>query len=607
MQAKAKALGMTVTYQGSPDFAPSAQTPIVDGVCSKHPSVLVVSPTDPVAMAPAINTCLNEGIPVITVDTQLSNTSRLTAEITTDNNSGGKAAGDYVGKALDSTGQVALISLSPTATTQVDRLQALDSVLKSSYPESRWPPCSTPSRRPPRVRPLCAPSCPRTRRSRRSSGLPSRTPRVRSPRSPPLGLAGKVLVVGWDASPAEVALLKKGTLAATVAQQAAQEGAMAAQYAYDKLTKKTSAITVPPEPARRADHQPPGRQAARLRQVLLHSVIISLGLGLISARGRPRQHAMVPARRGRLAESLVRVPARSWCGCWAWGSADPTWSCCPASGGRLSPGCPATRRSVSAAGPGVAAAPDRRAGVVIEPNFPCLRCPACRSGLTSRCPDRIAAGFTSPGLLAERVAVPAPYAWPVPGGWADTDAVCAEPLTRGPGRAAPQRRRAGQPVPGRRGRVAGRPADPGPHRRGGIEPYVLEPHQGRRRLAAELGAREAHPGEGGFTTVFETSGAQTALAEATTRAARGATVMLIGLDGHDIEIDTALVVRRQLVLRGSMIYDHPGDFAATLASAIPSPGRVLRACYPLADAEAALRAAAEAPGKTWIRVSGEEA
>ena len=134
MQAKAKALGMTVTYQGSPDFAPSAQTPIVDGVCSKHPSVLVVAPTDPVAMAPAINTCLNEGIPVITVDTQLSNTSRLTAEITTDNTEGGKLAGAYLGKALHSTGQIAELSLSPTATTQVDRLQAVDSVLKSSYP-----------------------------------------------------------------------------------------------------------------------------------------------------------------------------------------------------------------------------------------------------------------------------------------------------------------------------------------------------------------------------------------------------------------------------------------------------------------------------------------
>ncbi len=243
MQAKAKTLGMTVTYQGSPDFAPSAQTPVVDGVCSKHPSVLIVAPTDPVAMAPAINTCLNEGIPVITVDTQLSNTSRLTAEITTDNTEGGKLAGAYLGKELHGSGQIAELSLSPTATTQVDRLQAVDSVLKTSYPAIK------------------VATLQYTQQATSSSETTVRSilsahPQVKAifgvaePNAEgaisaiaAAGLTGKVLVVGWDASPAEVALLKKGTLSATVAQQAAQEGAMAAQYAYDKLTGKTSAIT----------------------------------------------------------------------------------------------------------------------------------------------------------------------------------------------------------------------------------------------------------------------------------------------------------------------------------------------------------------------------
>jgi len=67
--------------------------------------------------------------------------------------------------------------------------------------------------------------------------------------------------------------------------------------------------------------------------------------------------------------------------------------------------------------------------VVVEPNYPCLRCPACRSGLTSMCPDRVLVGFTAPGLLAEYAAVPSAYAWPVPGRWSDGDAVCVEPLT----------------------------------------------------------------------------------------------------------------------------------------------------------------------------------
>ena len=134
MKAKAAALGMSVTYQGSPNFAPASQTPIVDAICGEHPSALIVSPTDPAAMAPAIDTCLNAGIPVITVDTGLSNTSQLTSAITTDNDSGGKDAADFVGKALGGKGEVALLSLSPTATTQVERIASFEKEIKAAYP-----------------------------------------------------------------------------------------------------------------------------------------------------------------------------------------------------------------------------------------------------------------------------------------------------------------------------------------------------------------------------------------------------------------------------------------------------------------------------------------
>lgn len=46
---------------------------------------------------------------------------------------------------------------------------------------------------------------------------------------------------------------------------------------------------------------------------------------------------------------------------------------------------------------------DRRVGdrVVIEPNWACLDCPACRAGLTSDCPNRRIVGMNSPGILAE--------------------------------------------------------------------------------------------------------------------------------------------------------------------------------------------------------------
>ncbi len=243
MRAKAATLGMSVIYQGSPDFSPSAQTPIVDAICTKHPDALIVSPTDPVAMAPAINTCLDAGIPVITVDTALANTSRITSAITTDNTSGGKAAADFVGKALGGKGEVALMSLSPTATTQVERIQSFEKEIKAAYPGISVLPvqytaqATSDSETVARSILAAHPGV----KAFFGSAEPNAEGVAAALRA--LGMTGKVLNVGFDASPTEVALLKSGEINATIAQAAAVEGADAAQFAYDKITGNTGGIT----------------------------------------------------------------------------------------------------------------------------------------------------------------------------------------------------------------------------------------------------------------------------------------------------------------------------------------------------------------------------
>ncbi len=257
---------------------------------------------------------------------------------------------------------------------------------------------------------------------------------------------------------------------------------------------------------------------------------------------------------------------------------------------------------IAATGPGV----DRgrtRQRVVVEPNIPCGTCPACRAGRTSACPHRKVLGFSVPGTLAERIVVPAAFAWPVPDDWGDDDAVCAEPLTV----AIAAVRRAMAVKDG-----AERCLVIGAGSQGtlacialgacGISPAVLDPHPGRQALATELGARPAGAGESGFGLVFETSGAPEALGEAVGRAARGGLIVLMGLNSQPVPLVTQRIVQRQLTLMGSLIYDHPGDFAAVTGARGRGAGRVLRACYPMADAEQAFRAAAAVPGKTWIRV-----
>ncbi|HEX5299755.1 MAG TPA: alcohol dehydrogenase catalytic domain-containing protein [Streptosporangiaceae bacterium] len=266
---------------------------------------------------------------------------------------------------------------------------------------------------------------------------------------------------------------------------------------------------------------------------------------------------------------------------------------------------------IAATGPGVDESRARQR-VVVEPNIPCGACPACRSGRTSSCPHRKVLGFSVPGTLAERIVVPAAFAWPVPEDWADGDAVCAEPLTV----ALAAVRRAMSVQAGTEPSGTGRCLVIGAGSQGtlacialsacGLAPAVLDPQPGRRALAAELGARQAGPGEGGFDLVFETSGAPEALAEAVDRAARGGLIVLMGLNSQPVPLVTQRIVQRQLTLMGSLIYDHPGDFAAVTAAGNRQAGRVLRACYPMAEAELAFRAATQVAGKTWIRVQGPE-
>jgi ribose transport system substrate-binding protein len=243
MKAKAATLGMSVTYQGSPNFAPASQTPIVDAICTEHPSVLIVSPTDPAAMAPAVTTCLNAGIPVITTDTGLTDTSKLTSAITTDNDSGGKDAADFVGKALGGKGEVALLSLSPTATTQVERIASFEKEIKAAYPGITVLPVQYTAQATSDSETVARSILAAHPGVKAFFGSAEPNAEGTAAALTALGLTGKVINVGFDASPTEVSLLKSGEIQAVVAQPAAEEGADAAQFAYDKITGDTAGIT----------------------------------------------------------------------------------------------------------------------------------------------------------------------------------------------------------------------------------------------------------------------------------------------------------------------------------------------------------------------------
>lgn len=261
--------------------------------------------------------------------------------------------------------------------------------------------------------------------------------------------------------------------------------------------------------------------------------------------------------------------------------------------------------TVEAVGPGVDAG---RVGetVVVEPNIACFVCEQCRRGVTSACVARQSVGMNRQGALAERLVIPDRFAWPITG-VADADLVCVEPTAV----VTAALRRLGTPVPpsvlvvgvGAQGLLMSLVLLDR-----GVEVHVHDVNAERIGFATRLGAVMAATDVDAprFDLVVDTVGSPASTEVALGRLQVGGTLLFLGLDARPLELTAQTIVRRQMVVRGSLTYDHPGDFATavTLVSTGGfAPGRVVGDAYPLADAQIAFDRSASAAGKTWIRVA----
>jgi alcohol dehydrogenase/L-iditol 2-dehydrogenase len=209
-------------------------------------------------------------------------------------------------------------------------------------------------------------------------------------------------------------------------------------------------------------------------------------------------------------------------------------------------------------------------------------------------------------LLRERAAVPAQFAWPAPADVSDEDLVCTEPLA-----VARSAARTSGVSSGDRCLVIGAGSQ------GlllcqlalalGAEVAVTEPHPGRLELARQIGATAAAPGDAQYPLVFETSGSGGGIRSSVELVEPGGTVVMIGIPHTDIPISIASVVREQVRVMGSLIYDHPGDFRETiglLATHTVKPSEILVPPADFAAVAEAMAAASTVAGKSWISFNG---
>ncbi len=108
------------------------QIALVEDMITRGADALVVSPTAPAQLRPVLESAVADGIPVLLVDTDITDWDGKATFIGTDNIAAGKAAGKYVAEKLPSGSRVALLEGIPGVTTSVHRIQGFTEGLKST-------------------------------------------------------------------------------------------------------------------------------------------------------------------------------------------------------------------------------------------------------------------------------------------------------------------------------------------------------------------------------------------------------------------------------------------------------------------------------------------
>jgi len=198
--------------------------------------------------------------------------------------------------------------------------------------------------------------------------------------------------------------------------------------------------------------------------------------------------------------------------------------------------------------------------VTIQPNFSCGRCVLCAAGHGNTCPSKIRLGVDTDGVFAEFVKAPARYVWKVPNALPDEVAVFTEPLAVGV-----HAMRITSPNPGDKVLIFGAGIM-------GLLVMQLAVSRGARvtacdlaekrlSLARQLGAESvigpdaAHEDfANAFDVVYETSGVPMALDRVIRWAAPLGKIVVLSLPGKEHAIPIDMIVRKELMIRGSLIY-----------------------------------------------------
>jgi ribose transport system substrate-binding protein len=245
-QAAAEELGVKVDITEPPTPDTAGQVKQLNALLANPPDMLLLQPWDSVALQAPVKALKDEGVPSIMVDTDVDDPSLRLGVITSNNYDGGVLAANELAKLVGENGKVAAITLNPGASTTDQRLKGFEDTIKS-YPDIEYLGAQfTEDDQAKAAAKMSAllvahPDLAGVFATAESQSIGTATAVSQS------DAAGKLKVIAFDGSPAEVQALRDGKFNMLIVQKAYEMGYDAVKQAVDYLRNGTAvpAVTNP--------------------------------------------------------------------------------------------------------------------------------------------------------------------------------------------------------------------------------------------------------------------------------------------------------------------------------------------------------------------------
>jgi ribose transport system substrate-binding protein len=245
LEAKAREYGWELVVTAG-EFDPARQANQLDDFIGRNVDAIVVAPCDSVGIGASIEQANKAGIPVFTTDiASTSSVGKVIAHVASDNYVGGRRAGELMVKALGGKGDIVLVT-HPGITSVIDRVRGFKDVVARAGG----------------IRILAEVPAwgQRTKAAAVMEDLLTRLPEVRGVFAvnddsalgvlaavAAAGKAGKIAIVGYDATPEARQAMKRGLLYGDTIQHPRKMGELTLGAVHDHFSGKKVPAFIPVE------------------------------------------------------------------------------------------------------------------------------------------------------------------------------------------------------------------------------------------------------------------------------------------------------------------------------------------------------------------------